>query len=96
MIERRRHEDKRLFCRLAGVMSLAWDWFDKRQVLERFVALCILYGTIQVTEWGMFYAETHAEASGVQAAAIIASVLTPYMALQGAAIAFMFRARMGN
>lgn len=93
MIDQRRAEDKRLPCRIAGVCSLAWDWFDKRLVLERFVCLCILYGTIRVTEWGMLFAEVHGEQTGTEAAAIIAAVLAPYMALQGAAIAFMFRAR---
>lgn len=93
MIDQRRPEDRRWLCRVAGVTSLAWDWFDKRQVLERFVSLSILYGTVRVTEWGMLFAETHGEKTGTEAAAIIAAVLAPYMALQGAAIAFMFRAR---
>ena len=80
---------------LANKASQTWDWIDKRQLFERFVALCILYGTIEIVGWAMTYAEMHTEKSGIEAAAIIASVSAPYMALQAAAIAFMFRARMG-
>lgn len=95
MIERRRITDEQsLLCRVARIGSLAWEWIDKRQVFERFIALCILYGTIEIVGWAMTYAEVHAEKSGVEAAAIIAAVSGPYMALQAAAIAFMFRARM--
>jgi hypothetical protein len=82
-------------CWLAVRASETWEWIDKRQIFERFVALAILYGTIEIVAWSMTYAETHVEKSGVEAAAIIAAVATPYMALQAAAIAFMFRARMG-
>lgn len=74
--------------------SDTWEWIDRRQIVERFVALAILYGTIEIVSWAMRYAETHAEKSGVEAAAIIAAVSAPYMALQAAAIAFMFRARV--
>lgn len=75
--------------------SEGWDWIDKRQIFERFVALCILYGTIEIVSWAMTYAEQHAEKSGIEAAAIIAAVAAPYMALQAAAIGFMFKARIG-
>jgi hypothetical protein len=86
---------RKVMCWFAQRASEAWDWFDKRQIFERFVALAILFGTVKITAWAMNYAEMHTEKTGIEAAAIIAAVLAPYMALQGAAIAFMFRARMG-
>ncbi len=92
-MEQRRVDDRGLLCRTARICSLGWDWIDKRQIVERFVSLAVLFGTVKITAWAMFYAETHGEKSGVEAAAIIASVGAPYMALQAAAIAFMFRAR---
>lgn len=93
MIEQRRFDDRGWLCRVAHYASLGWDWVDKRQIFERFVSLAILFGTVKVTGWAMEYAETHAEKTGIEAAAIIAAVCAPYMALQAAAIAFMFKAR---
>jgi hypothetical protein len=75
MNENRRADDQGALCRLARIASLGWDWVDRRQIVERFVALAILYGTVLVTRWAMSYAEGHAEASGTDAAAIIGSVL---------------------
>ena len=77
-----------------AMLGRLWDWIDRRQLLERFVALAILYGTVKVTGWAMHFAET-GDRPGLEVAAIVAAVGTPYMALQAAAIAFMFRARMG-
>lgn len=90
MIEQRRGEDRGTLCWIAMRLSQAWDWIDKRQIVERFVSISILYGTVKITAWAMTFAETHGEKSGVDAAAIIVSVGGPYMALQAAAIAFMF------
>ena len=77
-----------------AALGRMWDWIDKRQLLERFVALAILYGTVKVTGWAMHFAE-NGNRPGLEVAAIIAAVGAPYMAMQAAAIAFMFRARMG-
>lgn len=88
--ERRRYTDQAPLCRLARVASLGWDWIDRRLIIERTVALAILYGTIKVLGWAMGFAEAHNEEHGSDAALIIASVLAPYMTLQGAAIKFMF------
>ncbi len=75
------------------ICSLSWDFIDKRQLDKHAVSLAILYGTIKVTSWAMEYAWTHGEKTGLEAAAIIAAVLAPYMTLQGAAISFYFKAR---
>lgn len=93
MIEQRRSSDVGWLCVLAARCSQAWDWIDKRQIDKHAVSLAILYGTIRVTAWAMDFAVTHGEKSGVEAAAIIAAVSAPYMALQAAAIGFYFRAR---
>lgn len=76
-----------------GAVTRAWDWIDQRQIDKHFVSLCILYGTVAVTRWAMHYAEQHADKSGIEVAAVMASIMAPYMALQAAAISFYFKAR---
>ena len=83
----------RITCWCALRASETWDWIDKRNIDKHAVSLAILYGTVRITAWAMAFAEMHGEKSGVEAAAIIAAVAAPYMALQAAAIAFYFRAR---
>lgn len=98
-LERRRIEDQNLTgwravtCWLAQRASEFWDWVDKRDLDKHVVSIAIMYGTVKVTDWAMDFAATHGEKSGIEAAAIIAAVAAPYMALQAAAIAFYFRAR---
>lgn len=70
-----------------------WDWIDKRDVDKHTVVLIVLYGTKILTDWAMLYAATHAEKSGLEVAAVIAAVTTPYMALQTACIKFYFDSR---
>jgi hypothetical protein len=70
-----------------------WDWIDSRDVDKHIVSLCILYGTVKVTEWAMAFAALHADKAGIEIAAIIAAVTGPYMALQAAAIKFYFDSR---
>lgn len=99
MEQRRRASDlqgfARITCWCAARASDTWDWIDKRHIVERFVALAILYGTIDIIGWAKHFAAVHisAEVDGTEIALVIASVAAPYMALQAAAIAFMFRAR---
>ena len=98
MIKHRRSADKEGVAKVTGwtatKASQTWDWIDKRQIVERFIALAVLYGTIEIVGWAMSFAEVHGEKTGSDAALIIASVSAPYMALQAAAIAFMFK-RLG-
>ena len=96
MIESRRAEDKeglaRFTCWLAQRLSEMWDFIDKRDIDKHAVSLAILYGTAIVTKWAMGFAE-HGDRPGLEVAAIIAAVFAPYMALQGAAISWYFKAR---
>lgn len=70
-----------------------WDWVDKRDIDKHLVSVCIMYGTIRVTEWAMAFTSLHPDKPGLETAAIIAAVTAPYMALQAAAIKFYFDAR---
>lgn len=79
----------------SSVMARFWKWIDERDIDKHIVSIAILLGTIKITAWAMSFAETHTEKTGLEAAAIIAAVLAPYMALQSAAVAFYFRARQG-
>lgn len=93
-VERRRvYDDAPFLCRVARVGSHWWDWFDRRKIFERIISVAILYGTIKITAWAMNFAE-HGDRPGIEVAAIIAAVVAPYMALQGAAIAFLLKAKI--
>lgn len=70
-----------------------WDWIDKRDIDKHVVSMAVLFGTIKVTEWSMMFASLHADKPGIEIAAIIAAVTTPYMALQAAVIKFYFDSR---
>lgn len=87
--------DRRKVARKADfkVASRMWDWIDERQIDKHFVSLVIMFGTIIITRWAMAYADAHADKAGLEVAAVMAAILAPYMALQGAAISFYFKAR---
>lgn len=75
-----------------------WRWFDDTDIDLWLVSVFILWGTWRITVWAMdfangVYAQNTSEMSSVGMAAIIAAVSGPYMALQAAAIAFLFKAR---
>ena len=70
-----------------------WDWVDQRDIDKHLVCWAVLYGTVIETQWAMGFAIQHADKPGIEIAAIIAAVTTPYMALQAAVIKFYFEAR---
>ena len=75
-------------------MTRFLDFIDERDIDKHAVSLAILYGTVDVLRWAENYASLYNEKSGLEVAAVIAAVAAPYMALQGAAISFYFKARM--
>ena len=91
---RRRQTDnwRGVLCWLAARGRDWWDWIDRRQIDKHAVAVVILYGTIEVMKWAMEFAAAK-NMPGLELAAVIASVVAPYMALQAAAIAYYFRSR---
>lgn len=75
-------------------LTRLWDWVDARDIDKHLISVCIIYGTIQITEWAMRFANSHPDpTNGLGTAAIIAAVTTPYMALQAAALKFYFDTR---
>jgi len=75
-----------------------WKWFDSTDIDLWLISVFILYGTWRITSWAMdfatgVYSSATTEMSSVGMAAIIAAVTAPYMALQAAAIAFLFKNR---
>lgn len=92
----RRREDKGWVAIVGAHASQLWDWIDKRQIDAYVVSVIILYGTVEIMRWAMLYADAHHVKSGLEIAAIIAAVVMPYTALQGAAIKFLFEARKGT
>lgn len=91
--KRERAGDGGILCRIALRASQLWDFIDARDIDKHAVTLTILAGTVKVTQWAFLFAEMHADKSGVEIAAIIASVVGPYSLLQGAAIKWYFEAR---
>lgn len=89
-MDARRATDKGWLCVCAQRLREFWDFVDRRQIDAYLVSFAILYGTVKVTEWAMNYATAHV---GEQIALNIAAVTAPYMALQAAAIKFLFDAR---
>lgn len=94
-LEQRRSEDRGWLCWAAMRASKFWDFLEKRQIIMHFVSLAILYGTVDILRWAKAFAQLHlsAEVDGTEIALVIASVVAPYMALQAAAIGFIFKAR---
>lgn len=76
-----------------GWLTNLWDFIDKRDIDKHIVSLVIIAGTWRITEWAMHFAQAHPEKSGTEVAAIIASVMVPYSALQAAALKFYFEVR---
>ena len=75
-----------------------WKWFDDTDIDLWAVSVVILFGTWRITAWAMdfatgVYSSATTEMSSIGMAAIIAAVSAPYMALQAAAIGFLFKAR---
>ena len=91
-IEHNRAEDKGWLCIVALRASQFFDWIDKRQIDAQAVSAIILYGSIKITAWAMDFAHT-GDRPGLEVAAIIAAVVTPWSALQAAAIKFIFETR---
>lgn len=80
---------------LSGILtllSMVWDFIDKRDIDKHVVSGAILIGTTRITEWAMTFALT-CNKPGIEVAAIIGAILGPYAALQGAAISFYFNVR---
>lgn len=92
-MEQRRAADGGALCWVAMRLSQAWDWIDKRQVDAHIVAALVMWGTIKITSWAIYYASAHPERTGTDIAAVIAAVMVPWSALQAAAIKFYFDTR---
>ena len=67
-----------------------WEWIDKRQIDQHAVSVVILYGTWTITKWAMAFGAAANGIPGLEKAAIIGAVVTPYSALQAAAIKWYF------
>lgn len=70
-----------------------WDFIDDRDIDKHLVSVFVMIGTISLVKWSMAFAEANVSRPGLDIAAIIAAVNTPYMALQGAVINFYFKSR---
>ena len=93
---RRRATDRGTLCRIAWYASAFWRFIDRRQIDAYAVTGAIMYGTVVITSWAMDFVDLHPEIDGMKSAAVIAAVMTPWSALQAAAVKFLFDARRGS
>ena len=78
---------------MTNLLTKFWDWIDRREIDKHVASIAIMYGTRNIVQWAMSYASAHPDKQGLELAAIIAAVTTPYMALQAAAIKYYFETR---
>ena len=65
-----------------------WSWFESHHVDSLLVIVVTLWLTWRVVEWALWFpTETETKLSGVDRAAILGAVLTPWGIMQG----FMFK-----
>ena len=65
-----------------------WDWFEQHHIDSLAVVVVTLWLTWDVIQWAMGFADEHYEIEGLQIAAIIGAVLTPWGLMQTAMFAF--------
>ncbi len=75
-----------------GLSARFWDWIDSRAIVRRASVVVCLYLTIvqPIAAWQFAQLKLY---PGLEVAAIIAAVLTPLAALQGAVLKFYFDVR---
>lgn len=95
MVKLRRAEDRGVLGCLAKRFSQCWDWVDRRQIDAHVVSFVVLWISIKITFWAMSYAQ-EGNRPGLEVAAIIAAIVGPWAALQGAVIKFVFATRQGS
>ena len=96
MTEQRRAGDTGWLCLVALRGSQFFDWIDRRQIDAWGVLVFSLWMTTFVLEWAMDFADSHPELDGAKMAMIIASVVAPWVTMQGALVKFHFDARKGS
>lgn len=77
----------------AKLVRSTLNLIDEFDLDKHAASIAIMYGTMTIIQWAMAFASSHSDKSGIEIAAIIAAVSTPYMGLQTAALSFYFRAR---
>jgi hypothetical protein len=86
-------EKEPFFCYVAHRAADFWDWFDKRDIDKHLASWFTFIATWHVTQWALSFVAHHPEKTGIEAAAIIASVMVPWSGLQAAAIKWYFESR---
>lgn len=92
MIRQQRATDRGALCALALRLSQFWDFVDRRQIDAQLVSVAILCGSFKILLWSFDFAQ-NGNRPGIEIAAIIGAIATPWAILQSAAIGFIFQAR---
>ena len=76
-----------------AALARFWHWIDHRNIDLHSILAFTLWLTWRVVHWAMGFADSHPDMDGIHMAAILAAVLTPWSAMQGAMFAFYANAR---
>jgi len=79
-----------------SAVTTVWDWAEKRKIAAHAVMVVTIWLTIRIAEWAIdlpydmanMYPEKY---TGVDVAAMLAGVLTPWGLMQGAMFTFYLR-----
>lgn len=89
----RRAADRGVLCWIAHRFSQLWDFIDKRDIDKHFVAVVLIWKTLEITQWAFHFAEKVSTQPGMEVAAIIVAILGPWSLLIGAVVKWYFNAR---
>jgi hypothetical protein len=90
---KKRASDGGLLCRLARVLSLGWDFVDKRDIDKHFMAWAVFGMTFYMADWMLDYIYAHPDKSGLELAAIASAIMVPITPVLGAVVRWYFEAR---
>ena len=65
-----------------------WNWVDKHQADRQIAFYFTLWMTYQIVDWAMNFVDIHPDKPGLETAAILAAVMTPWSAFQAAVFKF--------
>lgn len=83
--ELRRTADQSL---LKATNRTFWNWVERHHIDSLAVIIVTLWLTVKVIGWAMDFADEHYSEAGLQIAAIIGAVLTPWGIMQAALFKF--------
>lgn len=92
----RRETDKGAIAVTKVASRTLWGWVERHHIDALAVLIITLWITVKVVDWAMDFADSHYDVDGMQIAAIIGAVLTPWGLSQSAMFAFYVNLKAKN